>query len=364
MYSNNNKNMNALVVSLKYNPGHFSHLIATYNLFEEIGYKPYLFINKSFEQMDEKNQYTKVYQLSDLEDKVVETAVFWFPSLKNIIQMIRLKMGYKCKLIYVYHEPFDSVRNYYKGGFGLLKIGRVWLINLVNVLILMLSDHVILPSEGALKLYEKKYRWINKKFQLIPLLFSDELDGVVSIEEKKYIAYIGTVAEDHAFDEFVRFAVSAMQNNWFENELFLIATGSTLTVEKMALLEPFVTSGKLIIQHGSYMSNQLINDFFRSSTVVWNAYHRSMQSGVLPKAYMFGSPVIVLKQNSNTFIDNHETGVIVEHNNDVEALRKAVNEIISNKKLFYGYCRQKFLNTFFYRKYLQNFKQIVNYRHD
>ena len=50
---------------------------------------------------------------------------------------------------------------------------------------------------------------------------------------------------------------------------------------------------KLVV--GKPMSNLEINNYFNKSLVVWNAYRRSMQSGVLPKAYMFGTPVIIVK---------------------------------------------------------------------
>lgn len=352
--------MNALVVSLKFNPGHFSHLVANYKLFEDLGYEPCLLVNEAFKTMDEENRLHKICSLSEIDEKYIKTTVFWFPSLKNISHAILLKARFKSQIVYVYHEPFDSIANYHKGGFGPLKIFRVWLINLVNLFILTLSNCVILPSEGALKLYEKKYKWINKNFQLIPLLFSDELKEPISPSEKKYIAYIGTVAEDHAFDEFVRFAIEAMKNGWFQNERFLIATGSKLKSDVLNLLQPFITEGKLVVQHGSFMSNPLINSFYRDSTVVWNAYHRSMQSGVLPKAYMFGTPVLVLKKNATAFVNDHQTGILIEDNNDHAALRTAVDKIVADKKMFYEHCRNKFLDTFFYEKYLANFKNIIN----
>ena len=44
--------MNALIVSLNFNPGHFSHLIANYKLLEDVGYKPYLYVNEAFNKMD------------------------------------------------------------------------------------------------------------------------------------------------------------------------------------------------------------------------------------------------------------------------------------------------------------------------
>ena len=85
-----------------------------------------------------------------------------------------------------------------------------------------------------------------------------------------------------------------------------------------------------------------------------------MQSGILPKAYMFGAAVIVLSRNANEFIDNHQTGVLINDNKDVNEIRKAVKEIIEQKDLYFENCRSKFLECFCYKNKISQFLSLLD----
>lgn len=350
--------MNVLIISLNFNPGHFSHLIANYKLFENCGFTPYLYINKSFNRMDEKNEFRKINCSSDLSRlKTIYASVFWFPSLKNIFEIIRLRIFFQSKIIYIYHEPFDSIKSYYKAGFGFNKIVEICLINLVNIPVILLSHQIVLPSSVSLSLYKNKYTIFNNNYSLIPLLFDDE-----EAEEspKKFISYIGTIAADHAFDKFVSFVDSAVKNNWFPDLKFLIATKSKIPAGEKDILEPYLQSGKVVISEDHPMTTTEINNYFNRSFVVWNAYDRSNQSGVLPKAYMFGAAVIVLSRNAGEFIENHKTGILINDNNDEHEIKNAIEEVLSNKDFFFQNCRTMFLNTFYYKNKINNFLALLN----
>lgn len=352
--------MKAITISLNFNPGHFSHLIASCKLLEECGYESYLYINSRFNEFDENNQFRKINtpaQLSQLSE--IKIAVFWFPSIRNIWETIRLKYFFESQIIYVYHEPFDSVKNYYNAGFRLKKIGKICLINIVNMPVLLLADNIILPSKTAFSLYQKKYLWINKNASKIPLLFDDETIGDITTVDKHYISYIGTVAADHAFDKFVAFVDVAITNDWFSNMVFLIATGSKIPERQKKILDRHHASGRLRISAGHFMTNAEINEHYRNSIVVWNAYNRSLQSGVLPKAYMFGAAVIVLTKNASEYILDGYTGVLIDDNNNIEQIKNAIQKIACGKEIFVHNCRKLFLNLFFYKSKLADVKSII-----
>ncbi|MEW6089170.1 MAG: hypothetical protein AB1498_12795 [bacterium] len=352
--------MNILIISLNFNPGHFSHLTANYKLFEDYGFTPYLYVNRSFNQMDLKNKFNRINNLSELKKlKTIDAAVFWFPSLRNIFEIIRLRIFRKSKIIYIYHEPFESIKSYYNSGFRFKKIVKICLINLVTIPVVLLSHRIILPSSSSFFLYKKKYTFLNKNYSLIPLLFDDEAGLLLEKADKNFISYIGTIAADHGFDRFVDFAESAIKNGWFPKLNFLIATRNKIPVREKDILEPYLRSGKLVISEGRPMTNEEINQYYRDSLVVWNAYNRSMQSGVLPKAYMFGAAVIVLLCNANEFFDNHKTGVSVKDNKDVNELKKAVEEILGQKELFFQNCRNKFFEKFYYKDKTGDFISLL-----
>jgi hypothetical protein len=352
--------MNALVVSLNFNPGHFSHLIANYKLVEEYGYKPFLYVNKSFNKMDTRGEYSKINNFKEIKElKSVELAIFWFPSFRNITEIIRLRMQYNSTIAYVFHEPFDSIKNYYNSGFSVTKILKICLINLINILVILLSHKIILPSSKALNLYKKKYHFINKNFTLIPLIFDDEASNLIKINHKKYISYIGTIAADHAFDSYINFIESSIKNGWFLELSFLIATKNIIPTKEKKLLEPYLSSGRIFIVEGNPMTNEEINGYYNDSLMVWNAYNRSMQSGILPKAYMFGAAIIGSFQCENEFIENHKTGVLVEDNKNVIEIKNAITEILDKKELFFENCRTKFLENFYYKNRMNDLMALT-----
>jgi hypothetical protein len=352
--------MNVLVVSLNFHPGHFSHLVANYKLFMNCGYSPYLFVHKKFNRMDEMNEFNKINSSSELMKlQQIDIAVFWFPSIRNIVEILRLRILFKSRIIYIYHEPFDSILNYYKSGFRFKKILKICLINVINIPVILLSHCIVLPSKASFSLYQKKYTYLNNNYSLIPLLFDDEADFSLKNVPKNFISYIGTVASDHAFDRFVNFVDSSINNDWFPDLQFLIATSSIIPFKERYILEKHILSGKVVISEGLPMSNSEINAYFMSSIIVWNAYNRSMQSGILPKAYMFGAAVIVLTRNANEFIADRLTGILINDNNNVIEIKNAVCDILQHKKFYFQNCRNQFLKYFYYKNKIPNFLSLI-----
>jgi glycosyltransferase involved in cell wall biosynthesis len=354
----------ALVVSLKFNPGHFSHLVANYKLLGEARFTPWLYVHPDFNAMDPRNEYRKLNSSADVSELgPPRLAVFWFPSLKNVVEILTLRLRWRTRVVYVFHEPFESFQRYRAGGFGVLRSLRVGAINLVNIAILLLSHGVIVPSVSALRRFDEKYRWIGRRSSLVPLLFDDEAGATATTDAKRFISYVGTVAADHAFDRFVEFADRAMNEQWFPEWKFAIATSSTIPQATLALLQPHADAGRLVITSAHPLSTEEINSYYRDSVVVWNAYNRSMQSGVLPKAYMFGAAVIVLRRNAHEYVSDDVTGILIDDNGDALAIRDAVQRILDRRVEFFNACRQFFLDTFFYRKRLHIFDDVVSRNH-
>lgn len=356
----NNTPLNAIIVSRNFNPGHYSHLIANYKLLSECGIDTFMYHHSSFNKMGEIGReriFNSYYELKRAGK--IDVAIFWFPSLKNILDIIFLRFYYGTKVVYVFHEPLESARAYLVAGFGLLRTARILLIGRVNYLLVLLSNKIILPSAKAYSTFETSYSSAHKKYELIPLLFDDEAAHINTVNERSFISYIGTIAEDHAFDEYVKFVMQAIVNDWFPQYTFLIATKSAVPVSQRSLLSNYVSLGKVIIREGQPMSNSEINGYYNSSIVVWNAYRRSMQSGVLPKAFMFGTPLIVSSYNSSEFFESHQHGVMVGGNYDVDEMKMAVKDVVANFVKYSASCRQKFLSTFCYKAHTAKFMKFV-----
>ena len=361
MHFSKNVDEKVLIVSHNFNPGHYSHLIASYKLFEEGGVYPELLVHNKYNKMDKLNEFKKINSLVELKKiKSVTTVLIWFPSFLNLIDIFLFALFRKITVIYVFHEPFDSLINYYNSGFGILKILKIILIDIINRITTANVDKVILPSLKAFNTFKSNYRSLNENFVYEPLLFDDENVEPIEIEDKNCISYIGTIAKDHAFDKFVFLIDFALQNNWFPGYNFVIATKNVIPSKERSILIKHQGNKRLIIQEGEILNNQKINKFYSISLIVWNAYYRSMQSGVLPKAYMFGAAVIALEKNKNEFIDNNETGILISNEWNLEEIKIAISNIIRNKDFMSKKSRNKFLSTFYYKNNLRS--KIKNFR--
>lgn len=352
----------SLIVSHNYNPGHYSHLIANQKLLSEAGYDCRFHWNESFNrfsQHDSSNAGNSLRAVVDL--KQGDLMVVWFPSLRALFDMAIAKIFTRAKIIYIFHEPVDSVRAYLASGFGLLKTARIMLISVVNRLLVAFSDKIVLPSDNAYKVFNSKYSYGGETAK-ISLMFDDECgtNQILDINKRKFVAYIGTIAEDHAFDEYIKFISYALKNNILPEVTFLIATRSELPPDLAAKLVDFMGNDRLKIVSGKPLSNDEINIYFSQSIVVWNAYRRSMQSGVLPKAFMFGTPVIISENNRSEYFVNNETGVEISKNYKEDEIYDAITRVKTDFAFYSHFCRERFLNCFYYKALSEDFMLLVN----
>ena len=200
------------------------------------------------------------------------------------------------------------------------------------------------------------------RYAKINLLFLDEASPEQLKRARIFISYIGTIAEDHAFDEFVRLMHVCICNESLVPHKFLIATRSEIPEKHSTVIEQCVLSGRLVVQFGSPMTNDQINDFYAQSYLVWNAYKRSMQSGVLPKAYMFGTPVIMSTYNQSEYFDEDVHGVLMSDQYSSEEFEDAILKIQTKWSTLSSNCRSFFLLNFDYRALSSKFMNFLSVR--
>lgn len=339
----------AIIVSLNFNPGHVSHLIASYKQMEELGYSSVYYVNPLFAEFLPDNVSIIT---SDFKIPKCEVAVITFPSLHNLplIQRLR-KQG--TKIIYIFHEPLAPLSHYRASGFSYKYLVKLWIIDHINSLTVKWSDCILIPSKKAIEYYQKNPKYKNPKVQYIPLLYDDEAINARPCN-RQYISYIGTVAADHSFDEFLKYVEKAIDYNWNPEYKFLIATKSEFDIpEKLSVCS------RVVIKKGTPLTNEEINNAYSSSILVWNAYTRTTQSGVLAKAYMFGTPALVMKHNLNEFMVDKQTVFSIIDNTDVNEIQSGIDDIIRNFVKYTANCRDSFLSLFYYRNYNKILKEIL-----
>jgi len=342
----------SLIISLNFNPGHISHLVANYKQCEELGYTSIFYVNKEFKRFLPEN--SRIIT-SDEALPPAKFAIITFPSLKNLKLIWQLKRQ-NSKVLYVFHEPLAPLNTYREAGFSYLYIIKVLLTHCVNAVTVNMSNTVLLPSHKAVKLYGENILYRNKNYHYLPLMFPDEQTEKLQQTERQYFSYIGTVAKDHSFDEYLAFINWAVNNNKLPSLHFLIATRSDFCIP-----ESLASSDRVTIQQGKPMTDNEINHWYASSHIVWNAYSRTTQSGVIAKSFMFGTPVIALRKNLNEFSSHGVEVFAIEDNKSYGQIENAVNEILNNFDSYSKACRNRFLNSFHYRKYNQEFKDILSF---
>jgi hypothetical protein len=352
--------MNAVIISHRFNPGHLWHLAASFKLLIEAGFDARFFWNPKFSSFAEGKYDQVLTNRSDLlRLNKGDLVLVWFPSMTALLDMLLVRIFSKATVIYVLHEPFSSIRSYRESGFGWLKTLKIALISIVNYALVACAHRVVLPSTAAFAAYRGRYSK-TKPSALFPLMFDDVATTILPVEMREFVSYIGTVAEDHAFDQFLKYACWYMDANPNDRRIrFLIATRSALSQEIRQQLSPYTDKGLLFIQSGRSLTNVEIGNYYARSLVVWNAYRRSMQSGVLPNAYMYGTPVLITRLTRNEYFIDRVTGVEIETDYDANQIKAAIDIITTN---FYEYskaCRRIFLDSFFYRSFAPKFIKFV-----
>lgn len=259
------------------------------------------------------------------------------------------------KVVYIFHEPLAPMHIYRKAGFSKKYLAKLWVIDHISALTVRWSDYVLIPSRKAIKYYEENSLYTNKHYHYLPLMYSDEREECYIFVSRIYFSYIGTVAADHSFQEYLEFVEWAITNNKLEGISFMIATKSEFEVPEI-----MKNSNRISIHKGIPMTDEEINTYYSSSIAVWNAYARTTQSGVLAKSFMFATPAVVMRANLNEFTHDGVNVVAIEDNSDKEQIAAAVQKIYENQERFSAECRKEFEKSFYYRVYNEQFKRIIN----
>ena len=135
---------------------------------------------------------------------------------------------------------------------------------------------------------------------------------------------------------------------------FLIATKSSFVVPDI-----LKDSQRITIQQGSPLTDEEINAYYASTIVVWNAYARTTQSGVLAKSFMFGTPALVLRKNCNEFGQDGIEIKAIEDNTNKDEIAAAIEEVKKNFMVYSSNCRKRFMESFYYRKYNEQFRELL-----
>ncbi|HUN60737.1 MAG TPA: hypothetical protein VMU53_02055 [Candidatus Sulfotelmatobacter sp.] len=340
----------AAVLSLHFSPGYASHMVATAQLLRSMDFDVTLVLQERYLSFADfiplGFQIWSPKRLSGNPN--FDVAFFCNAAVTNPRVAHHLRDS-GTKVLYLFHEP-DAFWNHFAE--GLPEIVKLVAARYCSIAMLRHSSAVIVPSSCARLLYHRYFERYNRHVYTMPLLFDDEIvpeQLADARNERKYFAFIGQALKAHDFAGFLGFAKHAIRNG--SSIPFLIATksdlGQLLTSDKE--LSCFRSAGKIEIHHGKVLSVEEINGYHLKSFCVWNIYKCSTQSGVLPRAFMAGCPVVANRIGSFTeYVQVGVNGEFVDSRKPAEILQ-VVEGLRSRTTRYVDGCRKTFLNTFYYK---------------
>ena len=346
------------LVSLRFNPAFVQHLIAYAKAVRELGYEPQFILDAAYQAFSELKDAASIRQELTCDSAGHQShAVFLNASTKNRDLAIALKKN-GTKILYVFHEPWQmSLR--YLWNEGLLSGLKGAMAHHFTVPVLKIAHTVILASQNGILEYQKSDVRHNSNVAYLPLLYDDEAgQGVLNdISQKRFLSYIGNICRSHAFDRFLSFVQFSLQRD--RNLSFLIASRNPMPDRLMKDRIFLRNAERIEMRCGRELSNAEINRCYAESFCVWNLYRRSTQSGVLPKAFMFGTPVIAGRVGSfGEFVQDGVNGRFAGPR-DGEEIQAAATDMRINIARYASHCREAFLRTFYYRAHLQDLARLL-----
>lgn len=341
-----------LIVSLHFSPAYIGHMMAWYKLCEQCGYKVMIFIGEQYVTFFHNTGLCYSTNYEELSVFKPDFAVVQNTGFENIA-FFRWCKNNNCSILYILHEPYMGIKELLKDGKYCIKQAIACCL---NSWLCKKAKKVILCSQYAEENCRRYMKGAYRKRERFPLIFMDEYQE--EGEKRNYFSLIGAFATSKGSDLFLDFVKYATLKEY--DISFQIATRTNLDKQlNDESLQKLIRNKKLLVQHGRDMTPEEINGAYRRSICCWNGYRRTTQSGVLPNAFMLGTPVLATKLGSFCeFVVPNHTGVFI-NNKDPESIYNGFKMIKDHNESMSKDCRRFFLTNFYYRNQIQRFKSLV-----
>lgn len=356
----------AAVISMHYTYAYASHMIALAQSLRALGFAVTFILDKKYLSLSGFSQIGDTVPASQFQNNSarpqIDVAIFCNSAVKNHSLAGTLRAE-NTSVFYLFHEP-ESVWNWQVlKSEGAMKALRFFFSTYYSIKTVRQASGVIVCSSYAQSLYQRNYLRFNRNVCVMPLPFDDEV-GSERFEQmrsqKQYFGFVGTACKAHGFGAFVNLAKFALRND--SDIPFAIATWVDLAplLRSDQELAGLVKQGKIRMQHGRELSNDEINQYSLECFCIWNVYRRSTQSGVLPRSFMAGTPVLASRVGS--FPDEVQpgfTGEFVDVNEDPAAILATVQNLRAHAADYVDECRKRFLERFYYHANQNQLAEIL-----
>lgn len=279
----------AVIVSQKFNYGHLSGLLGWYSMLSSLGYKTSFWMDPQYAGCFDGNTYDALYEGSPASD--CDLVVIFNISTKDRKVVDHFKKNPNTKIIFIYHEPWrgfpNEIKRFRNDKWNFIKqVGRM----LFARKVVRKSDLVICPSAQAEEFYSQHEAKYNSNYAVFPLVFKDDCENGNYRRDKEYFSFISTASLDKAADKFFEFVKYASGQD--PKLRFQVVTSTNITQYLDDDIQKLIDGGRMLVRHGKSLSEAEMNEAYDNSKCTWLAYRSSTQSGVIAKAFMWGSPCV------------------------------------------------------------------------
>lgn len=348
----------AVIVSLRFSPGHASHMAGLGKAMEKLGYAVVFYCPREFSSIMVESGSGMFVSPEQPFPPNTDVMIIESPALTNQRLVSKARAAGCRRIVYIYHEPWESFRQLFQE--GARQRFKSLVASFASMRLVRGVDVVWLPSRYALSLFERSCPKDREKAVYIPLLFDDETVGQSVERRRPYIlGYVGTIAESHDFKGFISLATSLLRE--LPTARVLISSRSQLPeyVKKNVEVSKGMGSGSIVARCGRIQTSREANDSLMSVSCSWNAYRRSTQSGVLPRAFMCGTPCLATRIGSfEEYVCPTQTGEFLD-STDVKSTISLVEQMQNRQAHYALACRKTFLSTFYYESRLDDLRRLV-----
>lgn len=356
VYDAENVRMNVAIISLRYAPGNWQHMIAFYSQLKQRGVNTSFVLANEFVPFvnDEKLQETILYsgyskRFNGLLNSLLN--LFTFPSVAkkvaannkilfviwhplNSYFMFLLKLFNKNLEISLWlHEPYKEDKKKYGD-----KKYYFYVTEFIQLMSYRYVDNFIFHSKYAFELFKKhimsKFRRRRYTTYVIPLQFRNIADDLARRYKREYFSYIGNVAYAKGFDIFMEVVKT------FPARKFNLTTSSEINIDLTALKN-------LTVRYAPVLKDGEIAEPLCMSLCTICLYRDSTQSGVIPLSFMCGTPVLVTDLVAlEEYLEDKVNCIIVKNIYDTEEIRSGLDYIEQNYEKLRMNCLHTFDNYF------------------
>lgn len=333
--------MKSLIVSRKFNFGHISGLLAWNDMLKRLGHSTFFYADPQYLPHLNKCSFVGEEDFSNDYDLII---IFNLSTEDGRLVSKIKKNNRNTKVIFIYHEPWRGllyeIKRFKRDIIRFIKqVGRKF----YSRKVLKLADLVICPSSEAVDFYSRHESKYNNNYIRFPLVFLDAASEGFD-KKKKYFSFISTASQDKGADIFFKFIEYAARRD--NDVVFQVVTPSDATKYLNNYHFEMVRAGRLIIRHKAGLNEEEMDDAYNNSRCTWLVYRSSTQSGVIAKAFMWGSPCLATKVGVFPTIINGKNGLLVDDAYNFEDILEKFHQICENENSFQESARQSFLENY------------------